>query len=208
MSKIGVPSEEIIKAINLYKADMLVLGVHGIHRGIAYLMLGSNTEKILLSATCPTLTVGAHVLGGVKLGLRPKEIIYISDFSSEAAAAAPYALLLAKEFEVPLDVCQLMPEIAEDNADIRQKLAERYCERMAQLTSKLRTEWSLPAFHLEHGMEMDQIIKRAATQLAGLIVLGVRTRSHLGRRLHTSFAYQLLAKATCPVLTIRDQRSS
>jgi nucleotide-binding universal stress UspA family protein len=54
-------------------------------------------------------------------------------------------------------------------------------------------------------MELDEIIARAQNQSAGLIVLGVHTESQLGRRLHTSFAYQLLAKAACPVLSIRHR---
>ena len=51
---------------------------------------------------------------------------------------------------------------------------------------------------------VDQMIERAQSERARLIVLGVRTQSQLGRHLHTSFAYHLLAKATCPVLTIRE----
>jgi nucleotide-binding universal stress UspA family protein len=54
-------------------------------------------------------------------------------------------------------------------------------------------------------MEVDQILDRAQSQNAGLIVLGVRTESQLGRHLHTSFAYHLLARATCPVLSVRNQ---
>jgi nucleotide-binding universal stress UspA family protein len=54
-------------------------------------------------------------------------------------------------------------------------------------------------------MELDEIIKRAQSQSAGLIVLGTHTESQLGRHLHTSFAYQLLAKATCPVVSVRHR---
>ena len=52
-------------------------------------------------------------------------------------------------------------------------------------------------------MEIDEIIDRAQSHSAGLIVLGAHTESQLGRHLHTSFAYHLLAKATCPVVSIR-----
>jgi universal stress protein family protein len=88
----GVPWECILASVASYHADMLVLGVHGIHRGLSHLLIGSNTERILMSATCPTLTVGAHALAGVELGFHPKEILYYSDLSPAAAAAAPYAL--------------------------------------------------------------------------------------------------------------------
>jgi nucleotide-binding universal stress UspA family protein len=65
----GDPCEEILKAVSVHRADLLVLGVHGVHRGAEKLLLGSNTEKILLSSTRPTLTVGAHVLAGFSVAL-------------------------------------------------------------------------------------------------------------------------------------------
>ena len=109
----GIPCDVVLRAATTHAADMLVLGAHEVHLGIGHYLVGSNTEKILLSAPCPTLTVGSHALAGVDLFLHPKEILYFSDFTPEAAAAAPYALLLGKEFQVPVDVCQLVPEGAE-----------------------------------------------------------------------------------------------
>jgi nucleotide-binding universal stress UspA family protein len=47
------------------------------------------------------------------------------------------------------------------------------------------------------------LIHRATANLAGMIVLGLKPRSTVGRHVHTSFAYRLLANASCPVLTIR-----
>ena len=66
----------------------LVLGVHGNHHGVGHLLIGSNTEKLLLTVSCPTPSIGAHVLGGVDLSLKLKEILYCSDFTPEAAVAA------------------------------------------------------------------------------------------------------------------------
>lgn len=201
----GPPSEMILKAVSFYKADLLVLGVHGMHRGLAHLLIGSNTEKILLSAGCPVMTAGAHVLAGIDLKLQPKEILYVSDFTPQAALAAPYALLFGEHFQVPVDVCQLMPETTEGNPDLRQKVVDEYCGMMSRVISEpLYSKWCSHAFHLEHGRELNQIVERASKQLAGLIVLGVHTQSLLGRHLHTSLAYQLLAKAACPVFTIRQ----
>ena len=201
----GIPYEVILRAVNLHSADLLVLGVHGIHRGVEHLLIGSNTERILLSTNCPTMTVGAHVLSGVDPKLHFKEILYFSDFSPEATAAAPYAVFLGKEFRAPVDVCQLLPALAEDNPRLRQDLAEEYCETIRHEFPESDTNWAIPSFHLDRGMELDEIVKRAQSQSAGLIVLGIHTESQLGRHLHTSFAYQLLAKATCPVVSIRHR---
>jgi nucleotide-binding universal stress UspA family protein len=203
----GIPSEVILRAVDYHAADLLVLGIYGVHRGLAHLLIGSNTERILLAANCPTMTVGAHVMAGVDPGLHFKEILYFSDFTSEAAVAAPYAVFLAKEFHAPIDLCQLMPDVADDSPHVRSVLAENYCESMKKLFPDANSTWCSPAFQLEHGMEIDEIIERAQSQSAGLIVLGSHTESQLGRHLHTSFAYHLLAKATCPVISIRRQGS-
>lgn len=201
----GIPSEVILSAVETMNADLLVLGVHGVHRGLEYLLIGSNTEKILLSANCPTLTVGAHVLSGVDLDMHLNSILYFSDFTPEATAAAPYAVFFGREFHAPVDVCQLLPVVAEKNERVRLQLAEDYCRRMKIVLGDDESDWCASTFQLERGMEADQMIERAESARAGLIVLGVRMESQLGRHLHTSFAYHLLAKATCPVLSVRDR---
>jgi nucleotide-binding universal stress UspA family protein len=203
----GIPSEVILRAIEYHSADLLVLGIHGVHRGIAHLLIGSNTEKILLAAACPTMTVGAHVPTGVDPELHFREILYFSDFTPEATEAAPYAVFLGNEFHAPVDVCQLLPEVAESNAKLRQDLAAEYCEAIRQVFPESEIDWTMPSYQLDRGMELDEIIERAANQHAGLIVLGVHTESQFGRHLHTSFAYQLLARASCPVLSIRERSS-
>ncbi|HEY5215151.1 MAG TPA: universal stress protein [Acidobacteriaceae bacterium] len=203
----GIPSDAILRAVDRLHADLLVLGVHGVHRGLEHLLIGSNTEKILLSARCPTLTVGAHVLSGVDPQLHFDKILYFSDFTPEATAAAPYAFFLGEAFDSPIEVCQLLPPAAANNQRLQLELADEYCKSMKGALGERSPEWCMPAFHLERGMEVDQLIERAERQHAGVIVLGVRTESQLGRHLHTSFAYHLLARATCPVLSIRLQDS-
>jgi nucleotide-binding universal stress UspA family protein len=199
----GTPCQVIISEVKAHAPDLLVLGVHGIHLGAEHLLIGSNTEKILLTVRCPTLSVGAHVRGGVDLSLKLKEILYCSDFTPEATAAARYAMQLGKQFDVPVDVCQLASTPFKQDPKSAQKLAEDYCEALRRMMPETADRWGTPAFHLEHGLELNQILKRAEAETAGLIVLGVRAESQLGRHLHTSFAYQLLTRAACPALSIR-----
>lgn len=199
----GIPSDVILGAIGRHDADLLVLGVHGVHRGIEHLLIGSNTEKILLSAACPTLTVGAHVPSGVSLKAHLNKILYLSDFSPEAAAAAPYAAFLGRELHAPVKTCQLVPPEADNNPRRRAGLLQKYSERIGLMGVDQKAEWLAPTCQLQRGTEIEQMIELAQSQDAGLIVLGVRAASALSRRLHTSFAYHLLAGAPCPVLSVR-----
>lgn len=197
----GMTCEMILKSVESYRADLLVLGVHGIHRGLEHLLIGSNTEKIMLSASCPILTVGAHVLTGFDIKLHIKEIMLFSDFTPESVSAGPYALMLGREFGLPVDVCQLLPPDAEDDEQLKNQLAQEYCQTMEGVLNG-DSAWCQPAFQLKRGMQLRQLVDRAKSQQAGLIVLGARSESFAGRHLHTSFAYQVLGRATCPVFTI------
>ena len=199
----GIPCQVILQAVDKHRADLLVLGVHGVHRGLEHLLIGSNTEKILLSATCPTLTVGAHVLSGVGIQLQADEIIYFYDFTAESNAAAPYAAFLSEKLDAPMEVCELLPVAAENNELIREKLKDDYSKMMKQLIDVHDSKRFKSAHQLKIGKELDQVISIAQSHNAGLIVLGVRPASQLGRHLHTSFAYHLLATATCPVFSVR-----
>jgi nucleotide-binding universal stress UspA family protein len=142
------------------------------------------------------MTVGDHVLTGVDPNLHFNEILYFSDFTPEATAAAPYAVFLGNEFHTPVDVCQLIPDIAENNPRLRQDLTDEYCRAIREVCPGSEANWATPPYQLDRGMESDEIIDRAENQHAGLIVLGVRTESQSGRHPHTSFAYQLLARAS------------
>ena len=204
----GLVCEVVIASVQTYEADLLVLGTHGIHRGLDHLLIGSNTEKILLAAACPTLTVGGHVLCGFDIKEHIKEVLYFSDFTPEATAAAPFALLLGRALDVPVDACLLLPVIAERSEKLRHETAEEYCDSMRSAVGDNDEDWCPPGFQLERGLELDQIIERAESQSAGVIVLGVHAESQLGRHVHTSFAYQVLTRASCPVVTVRQPAST
>jgi nucleotide-binding universal stress UspA family protein len=194
----------VLNSVAANRADLLVLGTHGSHHGLDHLLLGSNTEKILHAAPCPTLTVGRNVLGGIDAELKLSEILFISDFTTEAMHSVRYALWLAEEFRVPMEICQMLPENAAADPELRRQLAEQYCASMKRMMPE-RGEWCDPAFHLERRRSAEEILERARLDPASLIVLGVRAQSHLGRHLHTSFAYELAGRATCPLLTIHGK---
>lgn len=52
----GVPHEVIVDTAKSRKADMIVMATHG-RSGLSHLLMGSVTEKVVRSASCPVLTV-------------------------------------------------------------------------------------------------------------------------------------------------------
>jgi nucleotide-binding universal stress UspA family protein len=52
----GTPFYEIIRYAREATIDLIVMGTHG-HTGLAHVLLGSVTEKVVRKAPCPVLTV-------------------------------------------------------------------------------------------------------------------------------------------------------
>ena len=52
----GTPFYEIIQFARETNIDLIIMGTHG-HTGLAHVLLGSVTEKVVRKAPCPVLTV-------------------------------------------------------------------------------------------------------------------------------------------------------
>ncbi len=52
----GTPFYEIIQYAREAEIDLIIMGTHG-HSGLAHVLLGSVTEKVVRKAPCPVLTV-------------------------------------------------------------------------------------------------------------------------------------------------------
>jgi universal stress protein A len=52
----GVPYVEIVRGAKAAKADLIVIGTHG-RTGLAHMMLGSVTERVVRTSEVPVLTV-------------------------------------------------------------------------------------------------------------------------------------------------------
>src|SRR5208337_3874237 len=77
----GWMPDALLARIQEKTPDLLVMGTHGVYRGLGHLLIGSNAEAVLLSAPCPTLTVGRHVPAGVSLNIAFDRVLYITDFT-------------------------------------------------------------------------------------------------------------------------------
>ena len=52
----GAPHDEILLFARENDVDLIIMGTHG-HSGLAHVLLGSVTEKVVRKAPCPVLTV-------------------------------------------------------------------------------------------------------------------------------------------------------
>jgi nucleotide-binding universal stress UspA family protein len=188
--------------------DLLILGTHG-RTGARKFLLGSVAEEIFRSTNVPVLTIGPAVRKGVHSGGRFHRVLFPTDFSPEAEAAAPYAISMAEENQARLMLLNVMrsPDAAR-SAGTAQDSVANIMHRLYEVVPQTAEFWCRPEATVRFGNPGERILEAAADYDADLIVLGVRNPgSYLGAATHLEHttAHRVVAHAVCPVLTVRGQ---
>jgi len=69
----GLPSTEILKAISLYKTDLLIMGTTG-KSGLNRIVMGSVTEKVVREVPCSFITIKSEDIIDLRLGTKIRDI--------------------------------------------------------------------------------------------------------------------------------------
>jgi len=213
----GVPHETAVvrdvsiwssieRAIREREIDLLILGTHG-RTGAAKLLLGSVAEDIFRRASVPVLTIGPSVRTGAHRGGHFRRVLYASDFSREAQAAAPYAISLAEDNQARLLLLHVMRDPAgRKSLQAKPDSVANIMHELYEIVPSGADNWCRPEATVRFGAPADKILEAARELDADLIVLGVRDPGkHIGAATHLerATAHQIVVRAICPVLTIR-----
>ena len=199
----GDPKDVIPALAEKYQPAMIVLGTHGggrFERGI----IGSTAEKILRSTRWPSLTVGPKVRPASSKILPFERVLFATDFSVAAAHAALYAVAVAETFRSKLDVLNVIQEGAVAHPDRLSNLQKEFYEILDKLVPAQAREFCDPRSFVEVGRAHEQILEHIREHSIDLLVLGIRKSSHLSIETRMSRAFQIIADAECPVLTIQN----
>jgi nucleotide-binding universal stress UspA family protein len=135
-----------------------------------------------------------------------KNILYATDFSPMAEAAAPYAAEFAlrygsKVFAVHVRTPQVTGLVPPESWQVVREAAERQATEQAEHLKSLFRGVENEVTVIEGGIwnELETIIKGKNIDL---IVLGTRGRQGLGKFLLGSVAETILRRAQCPVLVV------
>lgn len=193
--------------------DLIVAGTHG-RTGLGKLLLGSVAENILRHAPCPVLTIGPKISGRAKLPAFPhhgrelappelelRQILFATNFDQGAARAMGTAIGLAEEFGARLALMHVLEDYTQLGG--RAGLIEQSVDRLRALIPRDEALPYAPEIILEFGSAADRILQIAAERDADMIVLGVHSFAEMGTHLPWPAAHHVIAKAHCPVLTIR-----
>jgi nucleotide-binding universal stress UspA family protein len=205
----GRPTKEIVVSAATLSADLIVIGTHG-SGGFEHLLLGSVTEHVLRHASCPVLTVPPRSHTASKLPF--KRVLCPVDFSDPSLAAVELALSLTGQGHAELTlvhVCEWpgddeplavpsfnLPAYVEDRErGLRERLAALIPEAAERHRAKTR---------IAQGKAYRAILRIGAEEASDVIVMGVHGRNPLDLMLFGSTTNQVVRRALCPVLTVKQ----
>jgi len=193
------PWAALLEVSQQLETDLIVAGTHS-KWGIERLMLGSTAEELIRNAHCPVLTVGPNAKEPGPGPLVFRSIVYATDFTPEAAKAAAYALSFAQDSGAHLYLCYVLgPHIASQPCEF---LDAPFKAELKRLIPDSSYDWCSPEAVVAHGDAGPAVLELADRVKADLIVLGARNASFWLTHIEHGLTPDLLAEASCPVMTV------
>ena len=195
----------------------MVLGAQG-RTNVLYGLIGKTAERLIHEGPCPVLAVPGSRQDAVEMPPtdRPALIRHILaplDFSTPSLDAVEYAVHLAKGVGATVTLMHVL-EPASYDLDcglgvIEEESSKRdYWNRQLIDLRDVVTAFDLQAdVALCGGVPSDAILASALRQHADLIVMGTHGRRGISPDRCGSVAEAVLRRATCPVLTVKQENS-
>ena len=193
-------AQTILQLAHQHHADLIVAGTQS-KTGVERLFLGSTAEKLIRTAEFPVLTIGPSAAWPAEGPLEFRCIVYATDFSTQSAKAARYALAFATQHGARLCCCFVENTEAEVPA-MRANSTADFTEALRRMMPESGPDAYRPEFFVEHGDPAEGILTLAHRVGADLIVLGPRKASFWLKYVNRGLTPSVLAEAKCPVLTI------
>ena len=193
------PHTALLKVAEQEDTDLIVAGTHS-RSGLERLVLGSVAEQLIRNAVCPVLTVGPHARAPGDGPLVFRTMVYATDFSAKAAKAAVFALSFAQDSGAHLYFCYVAG--AGSGPEERKFMDSHFKADLKRMIPESSYEWCSPETVVEHGDASKAILELAGQVGADLIVLGARKASFWLTHVEHGLTPDLLAEATCPVMTV------
>jgi nucleotide-binding universal stress UspA family protein len=198
----GEPRAELLRAIDEWAPDLVVLGARGLS-AVAGALLGSVSLAVARHAACSVLVV--------KPAARPLRAVLVAADGSPHAAAAFFASL---SLERMLDVrvlgvvepphfpssapAALQPALRAAADDMMKERSAELEKALADVAAPLHGKVRVMV-----GRAAATIVDEAAGRAADLIVVGARGMGHVTRLLLGSVSERVLRHAACPVLIVK-----
>ena len=204
---LGHPDTEILKGAARGRADLIVVGTHGL-AGADRLLIGSTTLSVLQQSTVPVLAIppdGGHLVTSPSPLWPGARIVAAIELDGSARKDMDVAVRLAEWFDSPLLLVHVVEKIAAPawlNADltahdrIRMAKAQQQLDALVSSGKKHVTTEALVVC----GRVADEIAAVAASERTGLLITALRDRRGWFGARRGSISYHVLRHAIAPVL--------
>ena len=211
---VGHPADELNRIAREDGAQLVVAATHG-RKGLKRLLLGSVTEKLMRTLSCPLLVIrGGQPDGGQRPPaetLRFKRILVGCDFSPNAELALQHALSLAQEFESELHLVhviemptytELLKPVLEHRRSSTGAIKTFIQEKIDALIPTDARLWCQATTALREGLPYAELRAYADQASIDLIVLGSRGLGMLDTMFIGSTTDRVIRNAECAVLSV------
>lgn len=182
-----------------HEFDLIVISAR---RPVTAKTLASALEHVFESSACPVMVIGPRVQDPPRA--EPGTILYATDFSPHALAAAQHAFGWAQEYQSWITMLHVVEGVSPWTEHERSALEEPFRQWMQQLVPEELPVWCEVEQRVEFGNAPDTIVRTADDLHADLVVIGLAGIDGPSQSVPGSTAYRVIAEAPCPVLVTRD----
>ena len=210
----GCPAKEIPRIAAEKKCSVIVIGSHGHNLGYE-MFLGGTAAELLHQATHPILMIrlkidedtGQAVVVGRARDFR-RHVLYATDFSGHAKRAFDYVSTVVEcgARRVTLLHVQDKARLSTHLKDSVEEFNKIDRERLEVLRGRLKAIGKARIdVEIVYGSPIEEILKRAKTGKASLIIMGSHGRGFVSELFLGSVSHNVARHSEVPVLLIADQ---
>jgi nucleotide-binding universal stress UspA family protein len=213
---VGKPADEISRAVEEKGIDLVITATRG-RSGFKRLILGSVTERLMRTLTCPLLVVRSPEDGMVSAPepeIRLKKILVGCDFSPDSDQAFKYGLSLAQEFQAELHLTHVIEPPAQPNlvkeetlvpGEIQADYHNLLLQKLKDMVPAEAANWCTPQTTILEGAAYLELVKYADARDIDMIVLGVRGHGLVRTLFLGSTTDRVVRNSPCPVLSVSSK---
>jgi len=210
---VGKPADEIARAVEEKDIDLVIAATRG-RSGFKRLILGSVTERLMRTLTCPLLVVRSpehELINSGEQKIELKKILVGCDFSADSDQAFNHALSLAQEFEAELHLVHVIetpvqPNLIKEETSVPIEIQEDYQNlligKLKDMIPEEAANWCNPRTSILEGWPYEELVKYASTRDIDMIVLGVRGHGLVKTLFLGSTTDRVIRNSPCPVLSV------
>lgn len=213
---VGKAADEISRAVEEKSIDLVIAATRG-RSGFKRLILGSVTETLMRTLTCPLLVVHSpehEFVNPPEQEIRLQKILVGCDFSSDSGLAFEHGLSLAQEFQAELHLAHVIeppvqPNLLIEETYVSGEIQEDYHNQLIQKLKDMvpgeAANWCTPQTSIMEGQPYEELVKYADTRDIDMIVLGVRGHGLVKTLFLGSTTDRVIRNSPCPVLSVSSK---